>query len=69
MPDPGDFYPTPVRTWTPSQGFPAMIDQEALDYLASTVLGDQDSNFPYVMDAAMLTVLRTGRQIVTYSGD
>jgi hypothetical protein len=63
------YYPVPTPTWEPSQGFPALTDAEALDYLASTALGDQDSNSQYVISNAMVTVLRTGRQITTYSGD
>jgi hypothetical protein len=62
-------YPPPIPSWTPSQGDPALTDREALDYLAGMVLGDQASSYGYVLEAAMFTVLRTGRSIDPVTGD
>lgn len=61
-------YPPPIPTWEPSPSDPPMTDKEALDYL-TFVLGDQASSYGYVMEAAMLTVLRTGRKITPVTGD
>jgi hypothetical protein len=64
----GDGYPFPIPTWTPDQGTPPLRDKDALDYLVD-VLGDQASSSGYVIQAAMLTVLRTGRTITPITGD